>query len=356
MEIGMILITLSVASIGWYFADKLKLSAPAMLGSMIAVGVTNIFLDYAYLPTSIKIFTQAISGAFIGMQIAKKDIMNFRYLVKPFIFLIALLTINTFVMGILINKICGLDLTTALLSCVAGGVTDISLIAMDMNADAGTVALMQTSRLVFVLLFFSTWIKFMTKNKSETVVDLRMQQNNVVNQTVIDRLIKTKFQRIIFTIITSFAMGYVGYISKIPAATMVFPMFLIVFLNCTTCICFVPTQAKNIAQLLAGALVGTSICSSTFSNLNKTLIPIVLLLISYWFINLIYGIVCEKYKLLDLKSAMFASAPGGATDMALIAADLNADLTKIALIQVLRAAYVVAVMPFLIIIFVKLFS
>ncbi len=356
MNIGMIVITLSVASIGWYIADKLKLSAPAMLGSMIAVGIANIFFDFAYLPTSIKIFTQAISGAFIGMQIAKKDIMNFKYLIKPFIFLVILLTINTFVMGVIINAICGLDLTTALLSCVAGGVTDISLIAMDMNADAGTVALMQTSRLVFVLLFFSSWIKFMTKNSSDTTLDLRMQQEHVQNQTIIDKLIKTKFQRILFTILASFAMGYVGYMSKIPAATMVFPMFMIVFLNCTTSVCVVPTQVKNIAQYLAGTLVGTSICASTFSDLNQTLLPILLLLGSYWLINLIYGIVCEKYKLLDLKSAMFASAPGGATDMALIAADLNADLTKIALIQVLRAAYVVAVMPILILKFVNLFS
>ena len=54
-----------------------------------------------------------------------------------------------------------------------------------------------------------------------------------------------------------------------------------------------------------------------------------------------------------MKSAMFASAPGGATDMTLIAADLNADLTKIALIQALRAAYVVSVMPLLISIFLK---
>lgn len=50
---------------------------------------------------------------------------------------------------------------------------------------------------------------------------------------------------------------------------------------------------------------------------------------------------------------MFASAPGGATDMALIASDLGADLTKIALIQSFRAIFVVSVMPMLIVLFVK---
>ena len=70
-------------------------------------------------------------------------------------------------------------------------------------------------------------------------------------------------------------------------------------------------------------------------------------------VNGLYSGICKRTKLLDLKSAMFASAPGGATDMSLIAADLGADLSQIALIQVLRAAYVVAVMPPLILGFIQ---
>lgn len=63
-----------------------------------------------------------------------------------------------------------------------------------------------------------------------------------------------------------------------------------------------------------------------------------------------------KYGHLDRKSAMFASAPGGATDMTLITADLGSDLTKIALIQVMRAAYVFAVIPPLIMLFMQYFN
>ena len=79
------------------------------------------------------------------------------------------------------------------------------------------------------------------------------------------------------------------------------------------------------------------------------------MLINYWLVNLLYSLYCKKRGLLDLKSAMFASAPGGATDMSLIAADLNADLTKIALIQVLRAIYAVTLMPALIVLFTHCF-
>lgn len=316
-----------------------------MLGSMLAVGLTNILFDYAALPMAVKVFAQAISGAFIGMQIGRKDVARMRGLIVPFLLLAVMLTVNTFVVGIAIQKLCGWDWITALLSCVAGGVTDISLIAMEMDADVGTVAMMQTARLVGVLLFFPYWIQFVTRHEPKTAP--------VTEEKPLDRLISTRSSRIVFTLLLSIGLGYLGNASGLPAASMVFPMIAVAALNCTTSVCAVPLAIKNIAQLLAGSLVGVSITAATFSSLSSTLVPVGLLLLSYWTVNGLYSGICKRTKLLDLKSAMFASAPGGATDMSLIAADLGADLSQIALIQVLRAAYVVAVMPPLILGFIQ---
>lgn len=348
-----VLITICIGTLGWQIAKVLKLPAPGMLGSMILVGVTNILFNYASFTTSVKVFGVALSGAYIGMQIKRKDIRNFKYLIKPFIILIAMLTINTFIAGALIHFICGMDWLTALLSCVAGGVTDMSIVAMDMNADASTVAMMQTCRLIGVLLIFPYWITYLTKNEPEAEKDERLQSDAPSKQTLLDRLIKTEAAKIIFTLIVSFISGYIGLWSGLPAASMMVPMFVIMFLNVTTNACSVPKAEKLIAQILAGSVVGCSIKASTFSSLNTTIIPIMILLISYFIVNLLFSLLCRKRRYLDMKSAMFASAPGGATDMTLIAADLKADLTKIALIQALRAAYVVAAMPILIMLFTK---
>ena len=128
-----------------------------------------------------------------------------------------------------------------------------------------------------------------------------------------------------------------------PAGVMVFAIVVIVLLNITTSACYVPLTIKTVAQLLAGAVVGCSI--------HPSALALLILMANYWLVNLIYSTICKKKGMLDLKSAMLASAPGGATDMSLIAADLNADLTKIALIQVLRAIYAVPFMPMVIVLF-----
>ena len=67
-------LTLLAGVAGWQLAARWKLPAPAMLGSMLAVGLTNILFDYAALPMAVKVFAQAISGAFIGMQIGRRDV------------------------------------------------------------------------------------------------------------------------------------------------------------------------------------------------------------------------------------------------------------------------------------------
>lgn len=348
-------LTILVGTIGWQIAKFLKLPAPGMLGSMLLVGFTNIFFSYASFTTPIKIFGVALSGAYIGMQIKKSDIQNFRYLIKPFLILIVLLTLNTFVAGSLIHYLCNMEWKTALLSCVAGGVTDISIVAMDMNAEAGTVAMMQTCRLIGVLLLFPYWITFLTRNEPKAQEDDRFIRDAQCH-SFLDKIIKTPSAKVIFTLIVAFVFGYIGQWTKIPAASMMVPMFVVMFLNVTTNVCSVPKQEKLIAQILAGSVVGCSIKASTFSSLDKTIFPVLILLISYFLINYLYSMLCKKKNYLDLKSAMFASAPGGATDMTLIAADLGADLTKIALIQALRAAYVVAALPPLITLFIQLIS
>lgn len=350
----MIVLTLAVACCGWRISEKLGLPAPAMIGSMIAVGVTNMVFSYAELPAFVKVFAQAVSGAFIGMRITRRDILNFKYLLKPFIILITALTSNTFVIGILIHRITGMDYSTALLGCVAGGVSDISMISMEMDADTAVVAMMQTARLAGVLLIFPWWIKFFTRNEDEVGNEMPLLTDRVnTGDTWLDRMICTPRMKIVFTILVSLVGGIAGQTSTIPAGAMIFPMAMVVLLNITTTACYVPIQVKNIAQMLAGALIGCSISRTTLAGIDTMVVPLILLLAGYWGVNLIYSLYCKKKGLLDLKSAMFASAPGGATDMSLIAADLHADMTRIALIQVLQAVYAVTIMPAVITLFVK---
>lgn len=347
-------LTLAVGVAGWWVADRLGLSAPAMLGSMVAVGLTNALFGYAQMPTEVRVFAQSISGSFIAMSVRHKDIANARKLIVPVSILFAMLTANTLIMGTVLHLVCGIDIYTALFSCVAGGVTDISMIAMDFQADASEVALMQTSRLVAVLLFFPAWIKFLCRDE-EGAEREEEGPEPAREPSAFARRLGTGRRRTAFTICVALAFGIAGKLSGVPAGTMVFALFGVAALNLSLGCCHMPMGTKRMAQLLAGSLVGSTVSSETFSSLGTSLVPVALLFLSYWALNYVFTQICRRWRLMDVKSAMFASAPGGASDMALIAADLDADLAKIAAVQVMRATYAVAVMPTVVLLFGRLF-
>ena len=352
-----IIVTLITAYLGYQLGRKLKLPAPAMIGSMLLVGIMNIIFGYAYFPKLIKVFTQAIAGAYIGQSIYRKDIKNIKYLWKALVLLLFILSVNTILVGFLMNHFFNVDLVTALLASVAGGVTDISLISIDMGAQTSTVALLQMSRLLIVMVTFPFWITWFTRNEKTVLNDKISDQKEVINNRVNDYLnsvLKNDQIKIVFTVMIALIAGIIGYYLSIPAGVLIFSIAFITLFNCTTNCVIVPLKLKTLAQLLAGSLVGSTINYETFLNLKNLIGPCVILITSYVIVNIIYSLICKKYNLLDLKSAMFASCPAGGSDIALIAADLGADMVKIAIIQAIRMVYVIAVMPQIIALIVKI--
>lgn len=347
--------TLLSGFLGYACAKKMKIPAAGMIGSMVAVGMLNVIWEKATFPTEIRVFTQIIAGSFIGIQIHKKDLASFRQLYKPCILLLVMLTMNTFITGILIHKLCDIDLVTSLLSCCAGGATDISLIAMDMGADTSIVAMMQVLRLFIVILCFPAWIKLLIYNEKQeesTFVEPKVTISNHFN-SLLTKILKHNCARLIFTLSLAFLFGFLGYRLGIPSGALMFSMFATAFLNCTTRHAYMPMSIKTGAQIFAGTLVGCSLTRDTIINFQKLALPVLLLMISYVLVNIFFGFVCKKINYLDLKSALFASCPAGASDMALIAGDLGADMAKTALLQVVRLVFVIACMPMLIQLFVN---
>lgn len=343
------IMTALVGYLGYCIAKKLNVPSAPMIGSMVAVGLFNVLFDYAYMPTTVKIFTQGIAGTFIGMRMQVDDLKNGKRLIKPILLLCFLLTVNTFVCGFIIHIFCGFDLMTSLLACVSGGVTDISLAAMDLNADSAVVAILQTSRMVSTLAFFPSWIVFFT-GKDENAQVIKEQEAKM------DKTVDKKVEKTLISLSLAFVFSYIGKKMGIPAGSLVFAMFGIMILNCTTKFVFVEKNIRTIGKVLAGALVGATINKNTILAIPRLILPIFLLLSGYFIVNLIYGEIISRKQIMDKRTAMFAACPAGASDMAMIAGDLGADLAKIGLIQVIRLVYAVAIMPQLIVLITGLFS
>lgn len=150
------------------------------------------------------------------------------------------------------------------------------------------------------------------------------------------------------TLGAGFALGYLLYRLKVPGGMMVGSIIGAAALNIFTATAYVPPLAKSLAQVLAGAYIGTTIDRAKLARLRHIGKPAFILLSVYLLTNLVCGLLIYSISPLDLATSLFASVPGGISDIPLIAVDMGADGPKVAAMQFVRLAIGAGVFPIII--------
>lgn len=339
-----ILITFLVALAGAIIATKIKVPAGAMVGSMIAVAIFNVAFDFAYFPRDLKIMTQIISGLFIGCKITKYELSSLRKSIKPAIMNMILIISCCLGMGVLLYFFTDYSLATCTFATAPGSMVDMSIISMDMGADTSVVSVLQLVRLVTILCLFPTIFKkiiqFVEKkcpNKKNTSSDeLTMPEHIYASHT------KTN---ICFTLFIAIICGIIGYSIGIPAGALIFSMLGVSLQNIFTNTAYMPFRLKQFAQVCAGALIGESVSRESVIELRHAIIPAIILMVGLFTIILLLAFLLYKTADLDFTTALFSCAPGGASDLALIAEEFGANTPKVSIIQTMRVVCVVIFYP-----------
>lgn len=348
--------TLLVGLLGGLAAKKLQVPAPFMIGSMVAVAVFSIITGQMKMEVSMKIFAQIISGAYIGQQVSKKDLLNLPRLAVSIASLMILFTINMILMGFVFILCFKMDAVTAFLSCLPGGIVDVSLMSIDMGAQSDIVATLQSARLVGILIILPVWVAFITKRfastdqKKETVLSAsHLVKDDIAEEEPVNkRSLKDEWLNNAFVLAVASIGGLIGMWLAIPVGALIFSLIFSCALKITKNTQQMSKSIRYVAQIFAGSLIGTNFTHDSLARMTHLIIPIILLLTSYLIINAFFGFVMYKKGILDLQSALFASSPAGATDISLLAGELGGDMPKIAGLQISRTLYTVIVMPMLV--------
>ncbi len=151
----------------------------------------------------------------------------------------------------------------------------------------------------------------------------------------------------LLTLLIASAGGFIGYKLKLPAGTMLGAMALVIAFNLMTDRAFLPSNSRVVLQIMAGAVLGAGISKRDVFMLRHVIKPSIILITSMIFINLVFGYLMHRFGGLDLKTAFFATAPGGLTDMSLIADEIGADMIQVSSLQLFRILFIFAILPFL---------
>ena len=137
--------------------------AGAIIGAMLGTAICNVVTGKAYFPPRARLPLQIVAGAFIGLRMDRDSIFAMGNLIVPVLILFAGVVFITFATAFVMRKLTGLDFATCVLASTPGGLTEMSLLADDLGLDTPKIAILQTSRLMSVIIFFPTMLYFVLR-------------------------------------------------------------------------------------------------------------------------------------------------------------------------------------------------
>ncbi|WP_245823544.1 AbrB family transcriptional regulator [Metabacillus halosaccharovorans] len=158
-----------------------------------------------------------------------------------------------------------------------------------------------------------------------------------------------KIKATIFPYIIGFLGGYIFYLCHIPLAWILGPMtFLILWRSIFTDYdqFSQPSILKNSSFIILGISFGLSFTKETFLLVGPYILPFLVVTILLIIISVINGVLISKIVNIDRNTSIFASIPGGLTEMVAASESVQANSSLVTIFQTVRLLTVVFLVPF----------
>lgn len=147
------------------------------------------------------------------------------------------------------------------------------------------------------------------------------------------------------TIAAGTALGMLFCRLKAPGGMLLGGILGAAILNITVDMAYMPEAGKIVAQITAGAFIGSGVSREDLLQMRHILKPAGILMTGFLITNIAVGFLIWWLTPLDLVTALFSAVPGGITDIPLIAADMGAKPVQVALLQFVRLLIGIGVYP-----------
>lgn len=344
-----IALTLALSAAVGYALYRRHVPAGMLIGAVIASAVLSAVFQAGAMPGPAKHIAQVIAGTYIGCSAKREDFRRLRNFYQPIIVITCSLLLVNVAIGFLLFFAGYSDLLTCLVCAVPGGISDVTLIAVDFGADASKVLVVHFCRLVVGVALFPVVVQRLTPPVPETEAAEPRRSGRTADGC-------RNTARLLAALALASASAWAGNRLRVPAATILFSLLSTFCLNfCGFTVRF-PGWLRQAAQVLSGAYIGCLLDPSCFGGPSQVLwalgITVAVLLAN----AAAFGRWMEKRFRIPLREGMLMLTPAGASDMALISADLGFNSPRLILVQIYRLLIATAIFPQVCLLLGRLFS
>lgn len=336
-----------VAVPGWLLMRAVRMPAAPMMGGMISAAFFSVAgWGPQEAPAGLSVVLQIILGLFIGLRVTKeadrivKEMGVVSLLASGWWLSLPLL------LGWVLFRFFGMDLATALLGTVPGGLAEMSLLAFTFGADAAMVAIMQFCRLASAMLTIPV-----VARKYST---FRLVDGAGTPPGKKPRPAKKEEWRPDGPLLTAVALavsgGLVGNGIAIPAGGFVGAMaFTGVASYFALPMRGLPKVSRDVAQLGLGSIIGLTATADTVALLMRIFLPTLAITAVMLLWGFALAFMVRRLSGWDFMTCLLATSPGGITQLAAITEDLGGDPLRVSLLHLVRLFTVYLLLPPLIV-------
>lgn len=332
-------LTLSLSAALGYLLYRKHIPAGMLIGAVLASAILSVGFQVSSVPDSMKNLAQIIAGTYIGCSARKEDIRQLKSFYRPVLLITASLLLVNLCIGFLLHLVGYSDLLTCLVCAVPGGISDVTLIAVDFGADSSKVLVIHFCRLVVGIMLFPSIVDRFTA---------KVDRGEEREETAGPSEERDKFRES-WHLLTALALAalsaWVGNRLNIPAATILFSLLSTFLLNLSGFSVRFPSWLRQVAQILSGAYIGGLLNPELFSNLKLVFAAILITIVVLLANAALFGKLLEKYFAIPMREGMLMLTPAGASDMALISADIGIHSPRLILVQIYRLLIATAIFP-----------
>ncbi len=328
---------------GWLLLRLLGVPAAGMMGAMLSAGFCAVkgWTPFCA-PGGANLVLQIILGLFIGVRVTREARALFAKSAPVALFAGLWWLSLPLGLGWLVTKGFGLDLSTSLLGTVPGGIAEMSLLALTLNADAALVALMQFFRLAAVLVgmpFLSAWINRRMgtpeENRRENPARAREENGGPDSRGSMGKALAL-----------AVLGGLAGFWIRLPAGGFVGAMALTGLASVSGIqLQPLPVAFRTAAQIGLGALIGLNVTPDVVGILRVMILPTLAVTVVMVFWGILLAFAVRKRTGWDLMTCLIATCPGGVTQLASIAEELGADPLRVSFLHLVRLFTIFLVLP-----------
>ena len=336
-----VLSTFLVGTTGFFLFRFLKFPNPALLGAMFSTGLWNIAGLYPSFPLwPVSFSANVVIGVMLGRQIDRNLLRKVRDLLLYVVSMAAGLIMMSLLCGFTFYKLTGIPLKTSLVATSAGGITEMMIFGMSIDADLPVVACLQVFRVV-IFLTLIPFISLMNKGKpSGTIPGMAGVSPQAQCFSRRDYLFMAAVAVTVAAIATYF---------KVPTGAMLGAMLasgcFAIFLRKSYCY---DTRLRIAAQIGLGVVMGQRMTYAVVSQLGQILVPALATTAVMLVGCIALAFLLHKLSGWDILTCLLCTAPAGLSQITVFAEEIGADSFTASVFHTVRILSIVSIYPWIV--------